>query len=95
MKTLPVAENLPTVFGVFVIAVSFCTTSQMHFINIGCTALRNGQTASVRDITRAGVDVAKISEAITNVATMITLVSEVDTAKAATLTKTTPYSIKN
>ena len=63
MKNLLVVEKIMTVLGIFVIAVAFYTTSQMHFINTGYTTLRNGPTASVRDITRAGVDVAKISGA--------------------------------
>ena len=94
MKKLSVVEKILTVLGVFVIAVAFYTTSQMHFINTGYATLRNGPTASVRDIMRAGVDIVKISGLITDVATMITRISDVDTAQGAVLIATTLCSIK-
>jgi hypothetical protein len=72
MKNLPVSEQILTILGIFVIAVAFYTTSQMHFINTKYTTLRNGPTASVRDITRAGVDIAKISGMVTDVAASTT-----------------------
>ena len=94
MKNLLVVEKTLTVLGIFVIAVAFYTTSQMHFINTGYTTLRNGPTASVRNITRAGGMSPKVQGLITDVATTITSILDVDTAKDATLTTTTLSSIK-
>src|ERR1700722_17164879 len=45
------------VFGVFVIAVAFYATSQVTFINLEYTHLRNGPTQATEDLMTANADI--------------------------------------
>ena len=95
MKDLPVVEKLLAVLVVIVMTVSFFTKSQKRFINTG-----GGTTLGMVQPPRSGTSRVRVwmspkfQGLITDVATMITPISDVNTAKAVTLITTTRCSIK-